>query len=238
MKKMIRHYRWLFTIGFMLVAASAFSDDRFSEDRRRMVEQDLKGRDITDSAVLDAMKSVKRHLFVPESMTSYAYADRPIPIGFSQTISQPYIVALMSQLLEAEPGMKVLEIGTGSGYQAAVLNEMGLEVYSIEIISALAKRSKRLFSKMDLPIEVLNTDGYYGWPEKAPFDRIIITAAANHVPRPLIDQLKPGGRLILPLGKINLFQTLTVIEKDEKGETRFSYHIGVRFVPMTGKMLE
>lgn len=210
----------------------------FELARKLMVERDFAGRDIRDEKVLKAMETVERHLFVPESVKSYAYADRPLPIGYSQTISQPYIVALMSQLLEAKPGMKVLEIGTGSGYQAAVLQEIGMAVYSVEIIPELAERTKGLFSKLQLPIQVMNADGYYGWKEHAPFDRIIITAAANHVPRPLTDQLKPEGKLILPLGKTNLFQTLTIIDKSMSGKLTFSHHIGVRFVPMTGKMLE
>ncbi len=212
--------------------------DPFRSERTRMVERDLKGRDIVDEAVLKAMATVQRHRFVPLSLREFAYRDRPLPIGHSQTISQPYIVALMSQMLDAEPGLKVLEIGTGSGYQAAVLEEMGLEVFSIEIIPGLAELTTKLFSEMKLPIKVKNADGYFGWEEYAPFDRIIITAAANHVPGPLIKQLKPGGKLILPLGNTRLHQTLTVIEKKPDGKTEFYYHIGVRFVPMTGKMLE
>lgn len=218
---------------FELMAA-----DIYEADRSRMISKDLKGRDIGDEVVLKAMNAVPRHRFVPLSLREYAYRDRPLPIGFSQTISQPYIVALMSQMLDAKPGMKVLEIGTGSGYQAAVLEEMGLNVFSIEIIPGLAETTAKLFNEMKLPIMVKNADGYYGWEEHAPFDRIIITAAANHVPGPLIKQLKPGGKLILPLGNTRLHQTLTVIEKKPDGKTEFYYYIGVRFVPMTGKMLE
>lgn len=229
---------WLILLlAFIPLAPDSFAID-FEYQRNRMIENDLKARDIVDRKVLDAMKSVKRHLFVPESVKPYAYADRPLPIGEGQTISQPYIVALMSHLLDVETGMKILEIGTGSGYQAAVLNEMGAEVYSIEIIAPLARRTKRLFDSLDLEIKVKNDDGYYGWEEYAPYDRIIVTAAANHIPRPLINQLKTGGKLIIPLGNIRFFQTLTLVTKQANNRTSVEYHGGVRFVPMTGKMLE
>lgn len=227
----------LFLLAFIPATLDSLAVD-FEYQRNRMIENDLKARDIVDRKVLDAMKTVKRHLFVPESVKPYAYADRPLPIGEGQTISQPYIVALMSQLLDVEKGMKILEIGTGSGYQAAVLNEMGAEVYSIEIISSLARQTKRLFERLDLEIKVKNDDGYYGWEEYAPYDRIIVTAAANHIPRPLINQLKTGGKLIIPLGNIRFFQTLTLVTKQANNRTSVEYHGGVRFVPMTGKMLE
>ena len=223
---------------FSLDAIDPLAADKYQADRSRMISRDLEARDIVDKTVLKAMSTVARHRFVPPSLRDYSYMDRPLPIGFSQTISQPYIVALMSQMLDAKPGMKVLEIGTGSGYQAAVLEEMGLKVFSIEIIPGLAEKTTKLFTDMRLPIKVKNADGYFGWEEQAPFDRIIITAAANHVPGPLVSQLKPGGKLILPLGNTRLHQTLTVIEKKPDGKTEFYYYIGVRFVPMTGKMLE
>ncbi len=205
--------------------------------RQKMIDRDLKARGIVNIQVLEAMQTVERHQFVPISVKPFAYADRPLPIGDGQTISQPYIVALMSQLLKIEKGMKILEIGTGSGYQAAVLHAMGAEVYSIEIIKPLARRTTRLFEEMKLPIRVKHADGYFGWEEAAPFDRIIITAAANHVPRPLVNQLKPGGILILPLGNIRYYQTLTLLTKDDDGKVSVAYHGSVRFVPMTGKML-
>lgn len=230
--------RFVILTEIILLSATVLFADTYNSRRSQMVERDLKARDINDADVLKAMSEVERHLFVPEAVKKYAYADRPLPIGYSQTISQPYVVALMTQLLDAEPGMKALEIGTGSGYQAAVLHRTGLEVFSIEIIPELFERTRQIFDEQDLPIHVKNADGYYGWKENAPFDRIIITAAANHVPQPLLDQLKPGGRMVLPLGKTNLFQTLTVIDKDADGRVSFFYHIGVRFVPMTGKMLE
>ncbi len=212
--------------------------DDWSGQRNDMVMRDLKSRDVDDPAVLKAMGKVERHLFVPKSIRTYAYADRPLPIGEGQTISQPYIVALMSQMLEIEKGHKVLEIGTGSGYQAAVLQELGAEVYTIEIILSLAEKTEKLFEVMNLPIRVRNADGYYGWQEAAPYDRIIITAAANHIPPPLINQLKPGGKLILPLGNIRFYQTLTLVTKNRDGKVSVSHHTHVRFVPMTGKMLE
>lgn len=204
--------------------------------RENMVSQQMKARDITDPEVLKVMGEVPRHLFVPKDVQIYAYTDRPLPIGEGQTISQPYIVALMSQILDLERGMKVLEIGTGSGYQAAVLSALGMQTYSIEIIPKLATQSQKLLNKLKYPVKVKNADGYYGWKEHAPFDRIIITAAANHIPRPLLDQLKPGGKLILPLGNTQYYQTLTLVQLRTDGKTDVSYYGGVSFVPMTGKM--
>ena len=212
--------------------------DQWAGKRKQMVERDLAARDIVDQAVLKAMGEIPRQIFIPEGSKDYAYEDRPLPIGFGQTISQPYIVALMSQLLSLEPGMKVLEIGTGSGYQAAVLQAMQAEVFSVEIIEPLGIRTQRLFQKTGLPIQIKIADGYFGWQEHAPFDRIIITAAANHIPRPLLNQLKPGGQLILPLGNTRFFQTLTLVTVDDQGKATVSYHTAVRFVPMTGKMLQ
>ncbi len=228
---------FLLIILFCLIGSVIFGDD-WAEKRREMVENDLKGRDIVDAGVLRAMAHVERHRFVPREMRSFAYNDRPLPIGEGQTISQPYIVALMTQLLDIKSGMKVLEIGTGSGYQAAVLHAAGAEVFSIEIIPPLAGRTAKLFKELKLPIPVKNADGYSGWSEHAPFDRVIITAAANHIPRPLLNQLKPGGKLILPLGNIRFYQTLTLVTVDEKGRTSVENHGGCRFVPMTGRMLK
>ena len=222
----------LFFIPFSDISAS----DR-KHDRLKMIKQDLIHRDIRSPLVLKAFEIVERHRFVPANVQEYAYEDRPLPIGEGQTISQPYMVALMSQLLDLKVGTRVLEIGTGSGYQAAILQAMGAEVYSIEIIPALANRTTKLFESLNLPVKIKNADGYFGWKESAPFDRIIITAAANHIPRPLIDQLLPDGKLILPLGNTRFFQTLTLVTLDKKGKTRIEYHGAVRFVPMTGKML-
>lgn len=206
--------------------------------RTQMIDMHLTPRGIWNPAVLKAMKQVPRHEFVPQHIRKLAYADRPLPIGEGQTISQPYVVAWMSQLLELEKGMKVLEIGTGSGYQAAVLATMGVKTYSMEIIPNLAREVKIRLKKLGYKVEVRQGDGYYGWNEHAPFDRVIITAAANHVPRPLLDQLKPGGKLILPLGNVRYSQNMTLIEKDSLGKMRTSQHGQVRFVPMVGAAQE
>jgi len=206
--------------------------------RTQMIDMHLTPRGIWNPAVLKAMKQVPRHEFVPQHIRKLAYADRPLPIGEGQTISQPYVVAWMSQLLELEKGMKVLEIGTGSGYQAAVLAAMGVKTYSMEIIPNLAREVKNRLKKLGYKVEVRQGDGYYGWNEHAPFDRVIITAAANHVPRPLLDQLKPGGKLILPLGNVRYSQNMTLIEKDSQGKMRTSQHGQVRFVPMVGAAQE
>ena len=206
--------------------------------RTQMIDMHLTPRGIWNPAVLKAMKQVPRHEFVPQHIRKLAYADRPLPIGEGQTISQPYVVAWMSQLLELEKGMKVLEIGTGSGYQAAVLAAMGVKTYSMEIIPNLAREVKIRLKKLGYKVEVRQGDGYYGWIEHTPFDRVIITAAANHVPRPLLDQLKPGGKLILPLGNVRYSQNMTLIEKDSQGKMRTSQHGQVRFVPMVGAAQE
>ncbi len=201
-----------------------------------MVETQLIPRGIKDKRVINAMLTIPRHLFVPEeALWSQAYSDFPLPIGEKQTISQPYIVALMTQELNADKGDKVLEIGTGSGYQAAVLSGLVKEVYTIEIIEPLAKSAEERLSREGYKnVKVKNADGYFGWEENASFDAIIVTAAANHIPPPLIEQLKDGGRLIIPLGSTREFQTLTLVtRKDNDLETRFI--TGVVFVPLTGE---
>ena len=210
----------------------------WQSEREQMVRFQLEYRGIEDPSVLQTMREVPRHLFVPDHLESIAYADRPLPIGLGQTISQPFVVALMTELLDLRPGMKVLEIGTGSAYQAAVLAALQAEVYSIEIIPHLARQASARLERLQIPVSVKNADGYYGWPEHAPFDRIIITAAANHVPRPLLNQLKPGGKLVLPLGPTLFYQTLTIVTMYEDGQTSVEYSIDVRFVPMTGKIRE
>lgn len=208
----------------------------FKEQRIQMVESQMRTRDIDSEIVLKAMKSVPRHNFVPEKYRNEAYADHPLPIGHGQTISQPYIVALMTQELGVKKGDRVLEIGTGSGYQAAVLAELTDEVYSIEIIPELAESaSKTLKENCYFSVKVKQGDGYFGWEEHAPFDKIIITAAATHIPRPLIDQLKDNGQLIVPLGSTLYHQTLTLISKDNN-ELKSEYITSVRFVPMTGEI--
>jgi protein-L-isoaspartate(D-aspartate) O-methyltransferase len=177
------------------------------------------------------MRKVPRHLFVPPDRQRLAYADHPLPIGNDQTISQPYIVAYMTQALEVQPSHKVLEIGTGSGYQAAVLGELAAQVYTIEIVAELAERSKRTLASAGYAnVHVRHGDGYAGWPEQAPFDAIMVTAAPDHVPQPLIDQLAPGGRMIIPVG--DYFQELRLIQRTEKGVVERS-SLPVRFVPLT-----
>jgi protein-L-isoaspartate(D-aspartate) O-methyltransferase len=211
-------------------------DPKFTNARKRMVKRDLRGRDITDPKVLEVMGRIPRHLFVNPSLQNQAYADHPLPIGEGQTISQPYIVALMTQILEIKPGQRVLEIGTGSGYQAAVLAEMTDQVYSIEIREELTRRAKERLRSLGYDrVRVKHGDGYFGWEEAAPFDAILITCAANHIPPPLIQQLKEGGRLILPLGSTTYFQTLTLLTK-KGGKTEVQHFIGVAFVPMTGEV--
>jgi len=182
------------------------------------------------------MGRVPRHLFVDSSLRSEAYADHPLPIGEGQTISQPYIVALMTQILQVKPGEKILEIGTGSGYQAAVLAELTAQVYTVEIQESLAKQAAQRLKQLGYDkVRVKYGDGYLGWEEAAPFDAIIVTAAASHIPPPLIKQLKEGGRLLIPLGSTTYFQTLTLLTKKE-GKTQVQHLMGVVFVPMTGEV--
>ncbi len=213
-------------------------EDKYAQLRENMVEQQLKTRDIYDKRALEVMEKVERHKFVPKNMINNAYDDNPLPIGYGQTISQPYIVALMTQSLEADKNDKVLEVGTGSGYQAAVLAEIVEEVYTIEIIELLASTAENRLNELGYKnVKVKNADGYFGWQEFAPYDAIIVTAAANHIPPPLLEQLKDGGKLIIPLGSTLNFQTLTLVtKKGDDLETEFI--TGVRFVPLTGKALE
>jgi protein-L-isoaspartate(D-aspartate) O-methyltransferase len=190
---------------------------------------------IRDKRVLDAMRAVPRHWFVPANMQRDAYADRPLPIGHGQTISQPFIVATMTELLNPQPGQKILEIGTGSGYQAAILTKFTPNVYTIEIVEPLHKRSAPLLQKFGLgPDKVVHGDGYFGLEKAAPFDGIIVTAAADHIPPPLIAQLKPGGRMVIPVGPVHATQRLVVVTKDAAGKTRSRSVHPVRFVPLTG----
>lgn len=212
-------------------------DDPYYNQRIKMIERDIKGRGISDKRVIAAMTKVKRHLFVPSSERSASYADHPIPIGEGQTISQPYIVALMTKELRLKEGERVLEIGTGSGYQAAVLGEMDMDVRTIEIRKGLAESARKRLSELGYKnIKVRYGDGYFGWDEEGLFDAIMVTAAANHIPPPLIKQLKDGGRLIIPLGSTTYYQTLTLVTK-VKGELDVRQIIGVAFVPMVGKIL-
>jgi protein-L-isoaspartate(D-aspartate) O-methyltransferase len=224
----------LLALFMISLSATLVSGDDFAEERREMVEMQIADRGIIDTATLEAMTSVPRHLFVPEDLWSEAYADYPLPIGYGQTISQPYVVALMTAQLQLKGTEKALEVGTGSGYQAAVLAAIVQEVYTIEIIPELATRAKNTLETCGYDnVMVKNADGYFGWEEHQPYDVITITAAVDHIPPPLIEQLTDGGRLILPLGNPLYYQTLTVVEK--QGEQLITTHLtSVRFVPLTG----
>ncbi len=194
------------------------------------------GRKALRSEVLATIGLVPRHAFVPAQVIEAAYENRPLPIGYGQTISQPYIVALMTDLLETEPGDAILEVGTGSGYQAAVLAELGAEVRTIEIIPELAQEVQARFRRLGYEhIQVRQGDGYFGWPEAAPFDGIMVTAAADHVPPPLVRQLKNGGRMVIPVGQRFGVQYLLLITKDHAGQLQTRQVLPVRFVPLTGK---
>ncbi len=194
---------------------------------------------VSDKAVLQAMRAVPRHAFVPEDLKKYAYENTPLPIGHGQTISQPYLVAKMTELLKISPRSKVLEVGTGSGYQAAVLAQLTPHVYTIEIVKPLAKLSSEVLRKEGgNRVETKYGDGYFGWPQEAPFDAIIVTCAAGHLPPPLWKQLKPRGRIVIPIGGIYSVQRLVVVEKTEDGQRRSHSVMGVRFVPMTGRGLQ
>ena len=198
-----------------------------------MVRDQLEARGVADSATLEAVRRVPRHEFVPPARISEAYDDNPIPIGFGQTISQPFIVGRMTELLDLEPGDRVLEIGTGSGYQAAILGDIVDSVFTVEIIEDLARQARDRLKRLGYRnIQVLNADGYYGWPDHAPFDAIIVTAAAEHMPPPLIAQLKEGGRMVIPVGNPFFVQNLVLVEKRD-GVIRSHSLIPVRFVPLT-----
>lgn len=214
---------------------SDLQDRRYARLRSEMVDQQIAGRGITDKRVLDTIRRVPRHKFVPDAMRHMAYADRPLPIGHRQTISQPLIVAEMTALAQTKPEAKALDVGTGSGYQAAVLAELVEKVYSIEILKPLADEARERLKTLGYDnVEVRCGDGYRGWPEHAPFDLIIVAAAPNHVPKPLIQQLAPGGRLVIPVGD-RFYQKLLVIEKRPDGSIRRRDVIPVAFVPMTGE---
>jgi len=204
----------------------------FAARRERMVAEQIQARDVADPRVLASMRKVPRHLFVPERMRPEAYDDHPLPIGEGQTISQPYIVGIMSELLQLAGGERVLEVGTGSGYQAAILAELAKEVYSIEILEPLARRAAATLRELGYSSAVVRAgDGYLGWPEAAPFDAIIVTAAPDHIPQPLVDQLRVGGRLVIPVG--DHYQELLQCVRTPEGLPCTSV-IPVRFVPLTG----
>ena len=220
-----------------IVVAWRDEPDHFTRLRRRMLNEDIAGRDVTDETVLRAMGKVPRQEFVPDDSRDAAYQDHPLPVGEGQTISQPYIVALMTQLAGARRGCRALDVGTGSGYQAAVLAEICDEVCSIEIVEPLARQATARLAALGYPnVVVRYGDGYRGWPDKAPFDVIIVAAAPDHVPKPLVEQLAKGGRLVIPVGRS--YQELLVIERDQQGELHQHPGIRVRFVPMTGEAEE
>ena len=212
------------------------TNHNFAEQREEMVKYQIKARGVNDKRVLAAMLKVPRHLFVQENLQNRAYTDEPLPIGSGQTISQPYIVAYMTEQIDIDENEKVLEIGTGSGYQAAILGEIAKEVFTIEIVPELGKKAGEILQRLNYSnVHVRIGDGYLGWPEEAPFDAIIVTAAPDHVPQPLVDQLKVGGRMMIPVGEFS--QDLILLERTEKGIER-KHKIPVRFVPMTGEAEE
>jgi protein-L-isoaspartate(D-aspartate) O-methyltransferase len=207
------------------------------EERERMVQWQIAGREVKDPNVLQALRRVPRHAFVPPAQRAYAYEDRPLPIGYGQTISQPYVVAFMTEALQLDPNAVVLEIGTGSGYQAAVCAEIARAVYTIEIVEPLGASAAQLLTELGYAnVHIRAGDGYFGWPEKGPFDAIIGTAAAREIPTPLVEQLKTGGRMILPVGDRFGLQDLILVTKDKQGQLHRRSVMPVLFVPMTGRV--
>jgi protein-L-isoaspartate(D-aspartate) O-methyltransferase len=227
---------FLSVIGMRVDTAEVAEQEEIQEQQRlRMVRTQIERRGVSNKPVLDTMRKVPRHKFVPLRERRYAYADQPLPIGHGQTISQPYIVAFMTELLDPKPEHTVLEVGTGSGYQAAVLAELVSKVYTIEIIEALGKPAKERLEKLGYEnIDVKVADGYHGWEEHAPFDSIIVTCAASHVPPPLIKQLKTGGKMCIPVGTVFGPQQLLIVTKQEDGSVRGRSVLPVRFVPLVG----
>ena len=219
-------------LGFSL---SFGQEPDYASLRQQMVSEQLEGRDIYSRSTLEAMKAVPRHLFVPKAQRPYAYVDGPLPIGHKQTISQPYIVAYMTQALRLKKTDKVLEVGTGSGYQAAVLAKTVDSVFTIEIVEQLGLQAKKRLAQLGYDtVTVRVGDGYHGWPEKAPFDAIMVTAGAEEIPEPLLEQLKEGGRMVIPVGPHNGIRDLVLVQK-KKGRIRTKKLMPVRFVPFTRK---
>ena len=237
------HRCWVCLAGLILMGACSpasrrdrsDADDPLADARRAMVAHQVEARGVRDPAVLDAMRRVPRHRFVPAHLRAEAYEDYPLPIGFEQTISQPYIVAAMTELLGVRRGDKVLEVGTGSGYQAAVLAELGVRVHTIEILEPLALAAAERLQELGYGVvQVRAGDGYAGWPEEGPFDGILVTAGAEHVPPPLVAQLKPGGRMVIPVGRTHETQWLKVLVRKADGGVLEEDVMAVRFVPLTG----
>jgi protein-L-isoaspartate(D-aspartate) O-methyltransferase len=235
--------RGVMAVGLIFVVTAAIlaapqDEAAWASRRKRMVEAQIAARGVRDPRVLRAMAEVPRHLFVPAGSADLAYEDHPLPIGEGQTISQPYIVALMTERLALGPEAKVLEVGTGSGYQAAVLSRIAVDVFTIEIHEELARQAAATLERLGFRnVRVRSGDGFFGWPEEAPFDGIIVTAAAPEVPKSLFAQLREGGRLVIPLGDPRTFQVLTVVTK-RRGRPVADKILDVRFVPMTGEIMK
>ncbi|HXX32155.1 MAG TPA: protein-L-isoaspartate(D-aspartate) O-methyltransferase [Myxococcaceae bacterium] len=206
--------------------------DPRAAERLEMVERTIAAQGVRDEATLRAMRTVPRHEFVPPELSRAAYDDRPLPIGLGQTISQPYIVAYQTEVIRPRKDLKVLEVGTGSGYQAAVLAAAGCRVFTIEIFEELATRARERLERLGYRATVRHGDGHFGWPEEAPFDAILVTAAASHVPPALVEQLRPGGRMVIPVGSVYGVQNLLQVDKDESGSVRTRVLLPVLFVPM------
>jgi protein-L-isoaspartate(D-aspartate) O-methyltransferase len=230
--------RWIPTWALLVAAAVFFRApaqapvDAFGRERAAMVDLIVR-RGVKDSATLAAMRAVPRHEFVPTEFLSSAYGDHPIPIGLGQTISQPYIVAYMTEISRARSGLKVLEVGTGSGYQAAILARMGCRVFTIEIFQLLADSARARLARLGLQgVTVRHGDGHFGWPDQAPFDAILVTAAAGYIPPDLVDQLKPGGRMVIPVGSVGGVQHLILVEKNPGGKVSTRSLLPVAFVPL------
>lgn len=235
--------RFYTALVLVTLPLSAWPDayDEARSEMVRLIEQDVRetstylGRDGLDPRIMQVLTQLPRHQFVPARLRDQAYENRPLPIGHGQTISQPYIVAIMSDLLEPRPDQRALEIGSGSGYQAAVLSRLVSQVYTMEIVEPLGLQAKARLRELGYGnIEVKIADGYFGWAEHAPFDIIIVTAAASHIPPPLVRQLKPGGRMIIPVGSRFMTQQLLLVTKDRQGSLQVQQVLPVRFVPLTG----
>ncbi len=225
---------WLFPfVGSYAQNRATKTDDELRKRRLALVERYIVAEGIRDTATIRAMRTVPRHEFVPEGYRDDAYGDHPLPIGYGQTISQPYIVAYMTEVIRPRRGMRVLEIGTGSGYQAAILSAIGCQVYTMEIFEVLARNAQERLRRLGFPqVAVRHADGHDGWLEAAPFDAIIVTAAAGYIPPALTAQLKPGGRMVIPVGSVYGIQHLILVEKDESGAARTRTLLPVRFVPL------